>query len=133
MKVKTAAVQMSMSNNSQKNLNKAEKFVRQAAGDGANIILLPELFENLYFCQERNYDFYKLAETVETNPAVNRLKSVAKELNVASGSLSVYLNNLQDFQLIEFREGMYHISEPLLARWLEVEYNKRGIYPHRLI
>ena len=60
-------------------------------------------------------------------------KDIAKELNVASGSLSVYLNNLQDFQLIEFREGMYHISEPLLARWLEVEYNKRGIYPHRLI
>ena len=82
MKVKVAAVQMSMTNDSKSNLDKAEKFVRQAAGDGANIILLPELFENLYFCQERNYDFYKLAETVETNPAVNRLKSVAKELNV---------------------------------------------------
>ena len=54
MKVKVAAVQMSMTNDSKSNLDKAEKFVRQAAGDGANIILLPELFENLYFCQERN-------------------------------------------------------------------------------
>ncbi len=45
MKVKVAAVQMSMTNDSKANLNKAEKFVRQAANDGANIILLPELFE----------------------------------------------------------------------------------------
>ena len=60
-------------------------------------------------------------------------KEIAKELDISSGSLSIYLNNLQDLQLIEFREGMYHIFEPLLARWLEVEYNKRGIYPHRLI
>ena len=82
MKVKVAAVQMSMTNDSKVNLDKAEKFVRQAANDGANIILLPELFENLYFCQERNYDFYKLAETTEKNPAVNRFKEVAKELNV---------------------------------------------------
>ena len=82
MKVKVAAVQMSMTNDSKANLDKAEKFVRQAANDGANIILLPELFENLYFCQERNYDFYKLAETTEKNPAVNRFKEAAKELNV---------------------------------------------------
>lgn len=81
-KVKTAAVQMAMTNDSQANLNKAEKFIRQAAAEGANIILLPELFENLYFCQERNYDFYKLATTVEENPAVNRFREVAKELNV---------------------------------------------------
>ena len=60
-------------------------------------------------------------------------KEIAKELDISSGSLSIYLNNLQDLQLIEFREGRYHIFEPLLARWLEVEYNKRGIYPHRLI
>jgi len=36
-------------------------------------------------------------------------------------------------QLIEFNGGMYQISEPILARWLEVEYNKRGIYPHRFL
>ena len=59
--IKVAAVQMSMTNDVHKNIEKAEKFVRLAAADGANIILLPELFENLYFCQERNYDYYKLA------------------------------------------------------------------------
>ncbi len=80
--VNVAAVQMSMCGDSKANLNKAEHFVRQAAKDGANIILLPELFENLYFCQERNYDFYRLATTVEENPAVRRFQEVAKELHI---------------------------------------------------
>lgn len=81
-KVKVAAVQMSMTENVQENIANAEKLVRLAAADGAKIILLPELFENLYFCQERNYDYYKLAASVEDDPAVNRFKEVAKELDV---------------------------------------------------
>lgn len=81
-KVKTAAVQMSMTADSRENLKKAERLVCQAAAEGANIILLPELFENLYFCQERNYQYYQLAATVEENPAVRLFQSVAKELNV---------------------------------------------------
>ncbi len=80
--IKVAAVQMSMTNNVHENIEKAERLVRLAAADAANIILLPELFENLYFCQERNYDYYKLATSVEENPAVSRFKEVAKELNV---------------------------------------------------
>lgn len=81
-KVKTAAVQMSMCADQSENINKAEKLVRKAAAEGANIILLPELFENLYFCQERNYDYYLLATTPEENPAIQRFKEVAKELDV---------------------------------------------------
>ena len=81
-KVKVAAVQMSMCADQNENINKAENLVRKAAAEGANIILLPELFENLYFCQERNYDYYSLATTPEENPAIKRFKSVAKELNV---------------------------------------------------
>ena len=63
--VKIAAIQMQCSTNQQANLEKAEKMVRQAAGDGAQIILLPELFEREYFCQQRRYDFYHLAKPVE--------------------------------------------------------------------
>ena len=51
--VKIAAIQMQCSTNLQDNLEKAEKMVRQAAGEGAQIILLPELFEREYFCQQR--------------------------------------------------------------------------------
>ncbi len=80
--VKIAAIQMSMTDNVNENISKAEAMVRTAAGNGAQIILLPELFENLYFCQERNYDYYSLASETENNPAVRTMSSLAKELGV---------------------------------------------------
>ena len=81
-KVKVAALQFSCSKDVQENINKAEKMVREAADNGANIILLPELFERQYFCQEKRYDYYDYALPLEKNPAVNRFKEVAKELRV---------------------------------------------------
>lgn len=48
-KVKVAAVQMSMSSSREENISKAEKLVREAAAEGANIVLLPELFETAIF------------------------------------------------------------------------------------
>lgn len=80
--VKVAALQFSCSKDVQENINKAEKMVREAADNDANIILLPELFERQYFCQEKRYDYYDYALPLEKNPAVNRFKEVAKELGV---------------------------------------------------
>ena len=88
-KVKVAALQFSCSKDVQENINKAEKMVREAADNGANIILLPELFERQYFCQEKRYDYYDYALPLEKNPAVNRFKEVAKELGVVI-SVSFY-------------------------------------------
>ncbi len=73
---------MSIPETPEKSVEKAEKLVRKAAAEGANVILLPELFENWYFCQERRYDSYKLALPLEENPAVRRFQTVAKELSV---------------------------------------------------
>ena len=80
--VTVAAIQMSIPGTPEKSVEKAEKLVRKAAAEGANVILLPELFENWYFCQERRYDSYKLALPLEENPAVRRFQAVAKELSV---------------------------------------------------
>ena len=80
--VTVAALQMSIPETPEKSVEKAEKLVRKAAAEGANVILLPELFENWYFCQERRYDSYKLALPLEENPAVRRFQTVAKELSV---------------------------------------------------
>lgn len=80
--VKVAALQFSCSRDVQENINKAEKMGREAADNDANIILLPELFERQYFCQEKRYDYYDYALPLEKNPAVNRFKEVAKELGV---------------------------------------------------
>ncbi len=60
--VTVAAVQMRCCDDVKKNIVNAERLVRQAAGEGAKVILLPELFERQYFCQERQYDFYEYAE-----------------------------------------------------------------------
>lgn len=80
--VKYAGIQMSCTGSVQENIEKAERLVRKAAADGAQIILLPELFENWYFCQERNYESYKLAKPLMENDAVLHFQRVAKELSV---------------------------------------------------
>lgn len=81
-KVTVAAVQMRCSNDTAENLDKAKMLVRKAAGSGANIVLLPELFERQYFCQERRYEYYDFATPVSENPAVLRMQTLAKELGV---------------------------------------------------
>jgi len=81
-KVKVAAIQMSCSPIQQENLDKAEKMIREAASKGANLILLPELFDRWYFCQERRYDYYGFAQSVDEHPSVLMGRRLAKELHV---------------------------------------------------
>ena len=81
-KVKVAAVQMRCAPTVEENLQHAEALVREAAANGAQIILLPELWERPYFCQQRRYDFYQYALPTEENPAVRMGKRLAKELNI---------------------------------------------------
>ena len=80
--VTVAAIQMQMTEILEENIKKADKMVREAASKGANIILLPELFERPYFCQERRYEYYEYAKSVEENDAVKHFKDLAKELHV---------------------------------------------------
>jgi N-carbamoylputrescine amidase len=65
-----------------RNIETAEKLTRKAAAEGAQIVLLSELFERKYFCQERNYDYYELAMPILENPAVQRFMEVCKELEI---------------------------------------------------
>ncbi len=81
-KLVAAAVQMSIPDTREKSIEKADKLVREAAGKGANVILLPELFETWYFCQERRYESYELALPMNENPAVKHFSALAKELGV---------------------------------------------------
>lgn len=80
--VTVAAVQMYCNHSREENIQAAEKAVREAAAKGAQIILLPELFETWYFCQERNYNSYNLATTAEENPAIRHFRRLAAELKV---------------------------------------------------
>ena len=81
-KVVVAATQMSCEGSREQVLERAEQLVRDAAGQGANIILLQELFETPYFCQRHEFEYTNLATTVEENPAIKRFQEVAAQLNV---------------------------------------------------
>lgn len=81
-KVKVAATQMSCSWDLEDNLEKAEQLVRDAAEKGANIILLQELFETPYFCQQQKFEYFDLAKRVEDNKAVQHFRKIARELGV---------------------------------------------------
>jgi len=77
-----AAVQMRCTADSDENLAKAERFVREAAAQGARLILLQELFETLYFCQVEKPEFYGLAVPLEESRVVRRFAALARELGV---------------------------------------------------
>lgn len=81
-KIKVAATQMSCSVKPEENIEKADGLVREAARQGAQIILLQELFETPYFCQNEKSTYYSYASELETNKAVQHFKKVAKELQV---------------------------------------------------
>jgi N-carbamoylputrescine amidase len=80
--VTVAATQMSCDWNIAGNIAKAETLVREAASRGAQIILLPELFEAPYFCIEQDNRHLNLACSVEESRAVRHFSDVARELGV---------------------------------------------------
>lgn len=80
--VTVAATQMACSWDVQANIATAEKLVRQAAAEGAQIILIQELFETPYFCQKPNADYTQLATPTDENPAILHFQKVAAELKV---------------------------------------------------
>lgn len=80
-KVNLAALQFGCESKVEKNIEKADLLVRKAAKEGAQVILLPELFERPYFCQERKYRYYDYAKPVMENDAVLHFLKVSGELN----------------------------------------------------
>lgn len=82
MKIKAAITQFSMSKNYNENIEKAKKLVQKASQMGANIILLPELFEGEYFCQVEDYNNFDLAENTSSSKTIAFFQKLAKEEGV---------------------------------------------------
>ena len=80
--VTVAATQFSCDWNIDANIAKAEKAVREAAAKGAQIILLPELFETPYFCIEQDARHLSLAKPTQDNRAIQHFRPIARELGV---------------------------------------------------
>ena len=80
--VKVAVIQMAMGEEKQENIVRAERLVREAAANGAKIILLPELFEGLYFCKDMDKKYLSWAREREGHPLIARFSQLAKALRV---------------------------------------------------
>ena len=98
--VKVAATQMTCGWDIDANLAKAESLVRKAANDGANIILIQELFATPYFCKDQLEKHFELAEPVSDSKVVKHMQDLAKELGVVlpisffERDKNVYYNSL---------------------------------------
>jgi N-carbamoylputrescine amidase len=75
-------VQMSCGRDPAENLAKAEWRIREAAGRGAQIVCLQELFRSQYFCREENAELFALAEPVP-GPTTEALARLARDLDIA--------------------------------------------------
>uniref|UniRef100_UPI003899AF4E N-carbamoylputrescine amidase n=1 Tax=Skermanella mucosa TaxID=1789672 RepID=UPI003899AF4E len=80
--VTLAATQTSCTWDREANVATAERLVRHAAREGAQIILLQELFETPYFCQDQKQELFALAAPVDDHPVLRRMSALAAELQV---------------------------------------------------
>jgi N-carbamoylputrescine amidase len=104
---------MSCSTDVEENLEKAIHGIRDAAGKGAEIVCLQELFRSQYFCREENAELFRLAECIP-GPSTEALSSVARDLKVAVVA-----------SLFEKRtEGLYHNT----AVMIDADGSTLGVY-----
>jgi N-carbamoylputrescine amidase len=80
-KFRIGLIQMKCSPDPGENLAKAEERIREAAGSGAQIVCLQELFRSQYFCREEDARLFDLAEPIP-GPSTERLGQVARQENV---------------------------------------------------
>lgn len=101
--VKVGLLQVSCNENPIQNMEKTIAGIRQLARDGAQIICLQELFRSLYFCDEEDYENFKLAEPIP-GPSTKTLAALAAELGV------VIIASLFEKRA----EGLYHNTTAVL-------------------
>ena len=80
--VTVATTQMACDWDRDRNVAQAETLVRDAARQGASIVLLQELFESPYFCKDQSAKHFALAQPIEGHPLVARMSRLASELGV---------------------------------------------------
>ncbi|EIV8664947.1 N-carbamoylputrescine amidase [Vibrio parahaemolyticus] len=80
--VKFAALQLTKSWDLEENLAKAKNAIREAAQNGANVILPQELFAAPYFCKKQEAKYFELAEETANSHLIQEMSALAKELGV---------------------------------------------------
>jgi len=100
MNVKVAIAQFSMDEKYEKNIAKADSLIHEAKETGAQLVLLPELFESHYFCQTEDYSLFSLAERRDSSRTIEHFEEIAKNEGVVlpisffEKAGNVYFNSL---------------------------------------
>ena len=103
--MRVAVVQQANSADMEANQGKSERLVREAAAQGAELVLLQELHRGLYFCQSEDVALFDQAETIP-GPSTERFGGLAKALNI-----------VLVISLFEKRAaGLYHNTAVVLER-----------------
>lgn len=133
MKVKVGLVQMDCSRERAQNLAHAESMVRAAAGQGAQVILLPEVFHELFFITVLDMSVFDKSEPIP-GPITEQMQALAAELGVVivapiyeSVGDSVYYNSAAVIDADGSLCGVYRKNHiPLSTKFYEKLYFKPG-------
>ena len=116
-----------------RNLDQAEQLVRQAAAQGAQVILLQELFATPYFCIEQDHKHLALAEEYSDSKVLKRFAALAKELGVVlplswfEKAGNAYFNSLSVVDADGHLLGVYRKTHiPNAIGYQEKEYFSPG-------
>lgn len=80
--VTVAALQLNLNGSLEDNVRRVSAMIREAAANGAQIILPPELFQGPYFCREEKEEFFAHAYPVGGHPVLEAMVPLARELQV---------------------------------------------------
>lgn len=81
--IRIGVIQCSLGGSLAENVEKITHYTRQAAKQGAQIILPPELFEGCYFCREEKEAYFDWARPLAGHPTIGHFQQIAQELGVA--------------------------------------------------
>jgi predicted amidohydrolase len=133
MAVRLALLQMNCSGAREQNMARAEQMIREAAGKQAQILLLPEVFHELFFITDLNIRYFDVAEPIP-GPITQTMQSLARELEVVIVApiyervdRSVYYNSAAIIDADGALLGVYRKNHiPLNTIFYEKLYFKPG-------
>ena len=133
MKTSVALLQMDCSGERPRNIARAEDMIREAAGKGAQVILLPEVFHELFFIMSLDMSVFDKAEPIP-GPITERMQELSAELGTVivapiyeSVGTSVYYNSAAVIDADGSLLGVYRKNHiPLSTKFYEKLYFKPG-------
>jgi N-carbamoylputrescine amidase len=81
--VQVAAIQCQFTRNIEENIDKISSLLETAARQGAQVVCPPELFENVYFCQNEREEYFAQAQELSEHPTILHMQRLAAKLKIA--------------------------------------------------